>query len=577
MGRLELLALGTCGDHAACVYGGYIASSFVVVVDGVPVFLVGAGYGSVRAARHYTGSVPTTVLLLGSDLAQSVDLAPLIIEEGSKGKTIRIVGHAAVLQVVKESLDLQLSDETDEVRDAAAFVAVAAGGAAHVAFGIHAAVPSGCAPGTSRRVTPTTLWAGNPLDDAAVPLAAFTGACRPVQWPPLLIAPLLIAWAVPAPPTGFPSDEFPEDSLWSTVAAIATIERRWNLPRQGTGDTVRFVITGFPSMDTAPFGDRIVTLVPGSCIPLLVCDDALSPFDGMSMAAARRLDGPPGDLDGYDADAHQTDDAASQATRLKARHKHYAPQTAAPVRRVVLASAGVQTDPWTPAAPSSPPRRRTPPQRQTLVGDPRPLSPLAARRLVSPPVARRDGIVKSPNTSRPSSVPSSVVETSLQPFIRPGGGGRSRYRDVTADSDRSSSIPRDPGIIRSADAPPSRPPLSSQRTTEASTAPRTPTAARFSPARAMITTRKVAVFNNEEKGWPGRVLLAHKYPSLDAFVAAASEMCNVRPAARLYHEDGRVVRDVAELGHDARVVLTKKGGTPFDKEDLPRLMRPRRT
>jgi hypothetical protein len=82
----------------------------------------------------------------------------------------------------------------------------------------------------------------------------------------------------------------------------------------------------------------------------------------------------------------------------------------------------------------------------------------------------------------------------------------------------------------------------------------------------------VLVFSNEEKGWPGRMLLAHKYPTLEAFVVAASAAVNVRPVAKLYFPDGTPLRVFDQITADTRLVVTKKGGLPFDGQRLPRLI-----
>ena len=88
----------------------------------------------------------------------------------------------------------------------------------------------------------------------------------------------------------------------------------------------------------------------------------------------------------------------------------------------------------------------------------------------------------------------------------------------------------------------------------------------------VVDTRKVYVFNNDNKGHEGRLFMLQKYRQLPKFAEAVAQQLAVMPLAALVFPDGRRVASLDEVPPDAQLLAVRRGGAPFDPRDFPRGM-----
>lgn len=94
--RYELHCLGT-GVGFSHVYDGVPSSSYVLLIDGNPALLVGAGGGTVRACMTSIGFLPSVVLIHNNRSHAAAELPVMLAVEASKGRRLAIVAERGVM------------------------------------------------------------------------------------------------------------------------------------------------------------------------------------------------------------------------------------------------------------------------------------------------------------------------------------------------------------------------------------------------------------------------------------------------------------------------------------------------
>ena len=108
MGKLELLCLGEASTVDAVFRRDVVAVSFIVLQDGFPVVLIGAGAGVAHACMHYVNTLPDCILLLNASEDQTLELSSIVRYETQYGRRLRIVGAKQVIDSVTARLRTEL-------------------------------------------------------------------------------------------------------------------------------------------------------------------------------------------------------------------------------------------------------------------------------------------------------------------------------------------------------------------------------------------------------------------------------------------------------------------------------------
>ena len=125
MVRVELLCLGT-GKASTHIYYGEPSTGFVIIQDGEPVLLMGAGLGIVRSCVYYCKKVPDTIYISHNHSDHAGELPLLLSVEAGKGRRKKVVAETQVMTRIlnhrlgeyHESIELsnrKLSDLADFV------------------------------------------------------------------------------------------------------------------------------------------------------------------------------------------------------------------------------------------------------------------------------------------------------------------------------------------------------------------------------------------------------------------------------------------------------------------------------
>lgn len=544
MGRLELLCLGTCAAHAASVYDGAVCAAFVVLRDGYPELLVGAGHGAAAASLHMCGAVPSAVVVMSASPAQTADLAGIVAEECGRGRSMRIAAPEPICVQVTQLLELQLLDQPDAVRRLVTFVRLPVGGAPEpLTAGLRACAPA-AAPAPAM---PLQLW----FDDVAV--VSFTGPTRPRSFASLCHAAFVVVWA------HGDAGERPDAVAPSDVVAMEHVANA----TAGSGDAVNVIVTGHPDSATAPrniSSDHVCVVQPGTCVPLLVGDCVDSPYAGMELESAI---GPP-------LTAAATSAAHTVSSRHPSRSAHQAPPSTASFGTIPSLSnrsttPGGQVPPTAAPPPAAVSRQSSfdSPAASTIDAG----SDVDGANAGYEHEAVQTSRLPSGRSSRGSTGPprnASAVGDGAQGRGEPQDdsddrGNNAREHNAGAPSDATASARRGRADYRRVDGPSMvvTPELASREHTGSTT------------GRAV----RVHVFSNEERGQPGRLLMLHKYRSVESLRRDAAERCAVRPVAALVFDDGEPVTSLADIPRDAELVVTKRGGARYDPAYPPRLMK----
>ena len=96
MVRVDLLCLGT-GKASTHIYHGEPSTGFVVIQDGEPVLLIGAGLGVIRSCVHYCKKVPDTIYISHNHSDHAGELPLLLSVEAGKGRRKRVAAEPEVM------------------------------------------------------------------------------------------------------------------------------------------------------------------------------------------------------------------------------------------------------------------------------------------------------------------------------------------------------------------------------------------------------------------------------------------------------------------------------------------------
>jgi hypothetical protein len=107
---VSLVVLGT-GHGSSAVYQGVCSAAYVLCVDKDPVLLIGAGYGVVQQCLRYFGRIPSDVFVSSNRSHVAAELPVLLAREANvRDCPIRLLGHPVVLQRVEMHRLAELHD-----------------------------------------------------------------------------------------------------------------------------------------------------------------------------------------------------------------------------------------------------------------------------------------------------------------------------------------------------------------------------------------------------------------------------------------------------------------------------------
>ena len=96
MVRVDLLCLGT-GKASTHIYHGEPSTGFVLLQDGEPVLLLGAGLGIVRSCIHYCKQIPDIIYVSHNHTDHAGELPLLLSVEAGKGRRKRVAAEPEVM------------------------------------------------------------------------------------------------------------------------------------------------------------------------------------------------------------------------------------------------------------------------------------------------------------------------------------------------------------------------------------------------------------------------------------------------------------------------------------------------
>lgn len=99
--QISLLVLGVSGG-AGHVYGGNCSSSFLILKNGMPIFLVDLGLGVIRALEYYGYSLPDTVVITHNHTDHSGELPVVLRVEEALGRHLNIIAAAPVSERLQQ-------------------------------------------------------------------------------------------------------------------------------------------------------------------------------------------------------------------------------------------------------------------------------------------------------------------------------------------------------------------------------------------------------------------------------------------------------------------------------------------
>lgn len=95
--ELSLCCLGT-GRGATAVWEGEPSSAVALLLDGRAVLLVDAGFGVVRACRHWLDGVPETILITHNHSDHAAELPVVLPMASAAGRRPRVIAAPAVVE-----------------------------------------------------------------------------------------------------------------------------------------------------------------------------------------------------------------------------------------------------------------------------------------------------------------------------------------------------------------------------------------------------------------------------------------------------------------------------------------------
>lgn len=577
MGKIELLCLGT-GDAETALYGNVSCTSFALLLDGFPVVLIGVGPGVIRAVAHYAHLVPECILLLNASLEQCNELSALIAHETAMRRRVRVFASQDVCQSISELLALQLRDQPmlSQVAEYVTLVSLpvvsagpfGGGGAAMHAAGSRSVSATTAAgePHHHHNHQPTSGVSG--LTEATVTSADFFSLVQ--DFSILLHGPVSSA-------TLSSSSSSPAVPPSSTCSAVMCYRDQPILALSGP---IPFDASRYAKMCQAPFVVVWAAQQPS--------DRRASIFDIAAFSDKVNVLRRPEErvvflVAGYGS-ASDTPLISGYVVLL---------QQGSPI--VLLASESVQS-PFTALHLPLPHVRKTNPMKYPLNGKTTVLANDAA-----PPQPSSSGLLHHSTGTVPRVAGGASTVGSggggLQPGMtltaanlmrtgwdRPAGGGGGGGVGHVAAAGGVAMGAADGGSDGNSSDGGHRPssPLRHQRITSGwmdSAAASFGNGGGASGASGgagtgQYDTRKVYVFTNEDKGAPGKLLLLKNFRTLSQLEQKVAQVFSLKPIRSLHvAAHGAAVRGLDELADGVELVAVRRGGAPFNPQDLPRLLR----
>eukprot|EP01062_Namystynia_karyoxenos_P029932 TRINITY_DN22419_c0_g1_i1.p1 TRINITY_DN22419_c0_g1~~TRINITY_DN22419_c0_g1_i1.p1 ORF type:complete len:587 (+),score=183.28 TRINITY_DN22419_c0_g1_i1:89-1762(+) len=538
MVRIDLLCLGT-GKASTHIYHGEPSTGFVVLQDGEPAVLLGAGLGIVRSCMHYCNRIPDVIYISHNHSDHTGELPLLLSVEAGKGRRKRVIAEGEVMRRLLEhrlaEYHESISLSARKLSDLADFIDAQEGQPCPLTD-LFSIVPHR-AQHSERCFGFVLLCGGQPV----LGWGADSGY-SPDYYEALAAAPVLvldaraggsydhasfedvIEYERHASQHGAPRQH--PDGLTIYVSCYGTQQEAPTLPQPlRIGQTLVLYEDGRPTQPPAPPPHPQPHSQALARLPL-------QGADGRAAAAAAPPPGPRA--------------AAPQQYRGAEEHE-YAPQPrAAPQPHY---SGGYQGPPGQQslAAYSSSPRQPRPHSAPHGIGG----GSSARRSRSGRPQHAADGRSTSQGPT-PRRQERSAAIRGLQQQLQMDGG------DVSMGRGRSSqghSVGDEDGSRQYAFTLPGQ------------TDERPHVIERF-PAPSP-GPKKVHVHSNEDKGGPPRVFLVKEVRTLDQFKLRVGDQLNIKPIKGLYTTDGYMVRSLDELHHGQELVAVKHAGAPFDIHDLP--------
>jgi hypothetical protein len=547
MGKVELLCLGT-GHHLSAVYEGQTSSSFVVLVDGLPMVLIGAGLGTIRACLHYLQLIPDTILLLNSTPSQCAELAALVTAETSKGRILNIFADETSCLAIGDALRRETKDESS-------IGYVLAQNARLIKLSLETSDPIPIAENLTMLVHPNQ-YRRDAVALAAVfyfrelPLFSLTGSCAfdTSLISKLCHVPFVLVWVRA---TG--AMEGPQSQMFATASDVSVFAEKVNGAR-APDERIVFLLTGFGGPQDSPMVAGFVSPCVAGCSYTLLSGEAVStPYGALGLLHPNVKKGRAGTIH-------------SSAVSGGAGASSLPPTTGKNVRGVSPGGgSGVNSGE---GAGSSANHRSgsieaTRPGPTAAVTVHHPTGPASAGKGAS----RQQQLPGAGGAGQWSGLPQ---------------GGRASYPAVHADvtdMGNSSAPPQHNGVGGSAlrhghsGEPHGASPGQYHHLDDPSATYLNSSDQQGTDGSSRGANKRLWIFNNEDKGLPGRLLMLNRCRNLDQLISRCSEMTKLKPVKELTFADGRPLRSLAELKDQSELIVIRRGGLSYDARDLPRLMR----
>lgn len=509
MGKIELLCLGT-GDAHSVLYDNVPCTAFALLLDGYPVLLVGVGPGVLRAVVHYAHLVPECILLLNASLEQVNELSALVQHETNARRRIRIFASRDVCMTLGELMRLQLQDQPVPT-DLVTLVSLPVTSGENEFFSLV-------------HEFSVMLHTVNPTAGVSAGCGSSPSSCSallcyrdqpivafsgPLGFDALLYAKLCQA---------------PFVVVWASaqggpkrasIYEIAAFSDKVNTTRRPE-ERVVFLIGGYGAPQDAPLlAGYAVLLHQGSPVVLVASEVVQSPFGALHLPLLNVRKSLPLKYPLNGKTTVLANDAVgaapgSDATAYGGLKSPRASFSFPANGPNALTAAALTQQSSSTAAPQAPLSRRA----SAIVQQAANSDDSSAGGAHSPShgAALTDTALRMANWVDPMTLDHLGA-------IDGHGGGKSSSRTGPYD------------------------------------------------------TRKVFVFTNEDKGAPGRLLLLRNFRTLTQLEQRVAQMLSLKPIQGFHRVNGAVVRSLDELTDGCELIAVRRGGAPYNGQDLPRLLR----